>query len=404
MIEAMKKSGKFTHLEQLIENGSYGDVVPQQDNCSSPVEFTSMVTGVKKEKHSIGYGKGDDKEYVKNGRIITRLDIKAKTIWEIAQEKGMNVGIYHWLLTWPPQKVNGFMICGRLSQNKNKIYPPKLRKILPPEEFEVRNKFSPSVAIQLIKLFNVDLFVGMDESAHGPNHTLWEFIEANNKKGGKEIEKGRAKFLSLYKWLDEFIKNMDENFPNSTILIVSDSGMRLADEPVYCTGSEIIELFKKLEIKMQLYAYDLYPPHLPKTHPKLYLPGRNLEEKKKIVKMLSGIKIKRNRKKFIYNIKWEKNYLSFRFNFHPSLVNYKSGHFSLILPNGEELNLWVTKLTGVSIPRGGAFIAKGPRLKEKFYVGKVRTVDIAPTILYLLNIKVPNYMDGRVLRRMIKRC
>ena len=81
------------------------------------------------------YGKGSDKEYVKYGRMITRLDIKAKTIWEIAQEHGKRVGIYHWLLTWPPQKVNGFMICGRLSQSMDKVYPPWLKRELDEEEF-----------------------------------------------------------------------------------------------------------------------------------------------------------------------------------------------------------------------------------------------------------------------------
>ncbi len=399
LVKLLIEREDFKNLRKLLEKSSYGDVFPQQEHCSSPVEFTSMITGVKKEKHSIGYGKGSDKEYVKDGRLITRLDIKTKTVWKIVEENGKKVGIYHWLLTWPPEKVDGFMITGRLSQDKNKTYPKKLREVLPESEFTVANRFNPSTAIQLIKTFDVDLFIGMDEGAHGPNHSLWEFIESESKS--KETLNGKKEFFALYKWIDLFLEFIDKEFPEAAIFIITDSGMRLADTPTYCTGAETIELFKKLGINMQLYAYDVYPPSLPKAKPKIYLPQRSAKEKEKILKMLSEIKIKSTGKNLIQDIKWEEDYLSFSFNFHPSLVNYKSGNLDLILPGGERFKLWITKLTGVSVPWGGAFIAKGPSIREDFYIGRVNTIDIAPTILHYMNIKIPEYMDGKILRKLI---
>jgi len=400
LIKLLVEREDFKNLKELLKESSYGDLVPQQDHCSSPVEFTSMITGVKKEKHSIGYGAGSDKEYIKDGRMITRLDVKAKTIWKIAEENGKKVGVYHWLLSWPPEKINGFMITGRLSQDKNKTYPQKLRETLDTDEFAIANRFNPWTAIQLSKVFDVDLFVGMDEGAHGPNHNLWEAIESKLEK--EDVLKGREELFKLYRWIDSFLELAKKEFPEATIIIVADSGMRLADTPTYCTGAETIELFKILGVDMQLYAYDVYPSSLPKAKPTIYLPKRNLEEKGKIVEMLSKVKIKSTEERLIENIRWEGDRLSFTFNFHPSFVNYRSGNLELSLPNGNDFNLWITKSTGVSVPWGGAFITKGPSIKEDFFIGKIRTVDIAPTILHLLNIKIPEYMDGKIFREIMK--
>jgi predicted AlkP superfamily phosphohydrolase/phosphomutase len=45
----------------------------------------------------------------------------------------------------------------------------------------------------------------------------------------------------------------------------------------------------------------------------------------------------------------------------------------------------------------GIFIMKGPRIKPSASIKKLRIIDIAPTVLYLLNQPVPKDMDGRVL-------
>jgi len=408
LIRFLTKKREFKNLRLFLKKSSYGNIIPQQDHCSSPVEFTSMVTGVKKEKHGIGYGKGSDQEYIKNGRMITRFDIKTKPIWDIVQENGMRVGIYHWLLTWPPKKVNGFMVTDRLSQDvRNKTYPKWLSKLLSEEELKY-DIFNPEIAIDLIERFDVNLFLGMDEWAHGPTHILWEYLEpvkGEKRKSKEEVKKGRKELMNYYKWLDTFLKLVSEKFKDANIIIAGDSGMRPADyPPTYCTGREVIDLFKKLKIGIQLYAYDVYPPRLPKSHPTLYIPGKTPREKERIAEMLSKIKLKKTGESFIKDVKWKGNYLSFAFNFHPWLTNYKSGVIDLILPDGSDFKLWITKSTGVSFPKGGAFIAKGPLIREKLYVRKVNTVDITPTILYLLGINVPTYMDGKILKIVRDRC
>jgi hypothetical protein len=400
LVNLMKKYGKFKNFEKLRRNGSYGIICQQQEMCSTPTEFTSMITGVRKEKHSIGYGKESDGEYVKNGRLYTRLDIKSKTIWEIALENGKRVGIYNWLLTWPPTQINGFMVTGRLSQDENRTYPKDLKQFLGEKELE-SNRFEPEKVIQLIKKYDVDLFLGMDESGHGAIHILWECVEPKNISK-KRIEKEREELFKCFEPIDNFLGMLKSEFPNSTIIVVGDSGNRLREYPIYTLGNEMIELFNKLDIGIQLYAYDIYPPHLPKAKPKIYIPGKSPEEKRKIIKALSGIRYRNFNQRFIKNIKWKKDWLSFSFNFQPSWINKKCNWINLTLPNGEDFDIWVIKQTGSAFPKGGVLLANGQYIKENFNIGNVYSIDVAPTILHLLGIQVPSYMDGKIIKEMFK--
>ncbi|MCD6371313.1 MAG: hypothetical protein J7L39_01180, partial [Candidatus Aenigmarchaeota archaeon] len=293
----------------------------------------------------------------------------------------------------------GFMVTGRDSQDdKRKTYPKKLRKILwydfPPEP----DFFDPRAARWLIKEFDVDLFIGMEERVHGPIHSFWKYIDSK----GKRMEKERKEFFKLFEYVDTFLKIAEEEFPEANVIIATDSGSRTRDHIIYTLGNETIELSKKLGVDLQFYATDVYPPDLPKAHPTFYLPGKNEKEKQRIKKILSEIKLN-NDERFIKNIKWNGDYLSFRFNFHPKFVGYKNGWLHLKLPNGEDFKIWVVKQTGVAKPSGGFFAMKGPSIKGGLDIGKVKVEDIAPTILYLLNLPIPDWMDGNVIKRGLKR-
>jgi predicted AlkP superfamily phosphohydrolase/phosphomutase len=48
----------------------------------------------------------------------------------------------------------------------------------------------------------------------------------------------------------------------------------------------------------------------------------------------------------------------------------------------------------------GIFLGKGPTLRQGFEVDKARIIDLAPTILHLLGVPVPEDMDGAVLQEI----
>lgn len=52
----------------------------------------------------------------------------------------------------------------------------------------------------------------------------------------------------------------------------------------------------------------------------------------------------------------------------------------------------------------GVFIVKGPYIKESgTKINKIRIYDIAPTILHIFGLPIPNDMDGRVLKEIFKK-
>jgi predicted AlkP superfamily phosphohydrolase/phosphomutase len=52
--------------------------------------------------------------------------------------------------------------------------------------------------------------------------------------------------------------------------------------------------------------------------------------------------------------------------------------------------------------REGIFIAIGPDIKENFHIGSANLVDIAPTLLHLLECHIPVDMDGRTLTEIFR--
>jgi hypothetical protein len=49
----------------------------------------------------------------------------------------------------------------------------------------------------------------------------------------------------------------------------------------------------------------------------------------------------------------------------------------------------------------GALIACGPRITQGTSVAKAHIVDLAPTVLHLLDCPIPDDMDGRVLTEIL---
>lgn len=107
----MLEAGKLPTFAKLIHEGAFGEI-RSLDTLESPVIWTSIATGMLPEKHGIsGFVKrrpaagSDDRvvPFTANVRLT-------KAIWEILGERGLEVGVLGWLVTWPAQPVNGYMV------------------------------------------------------------------------------------------------------------------------------------------------------------------------------------------------------------------------------------------------------------------------------------------------------
>jgi predicted AlkP superfamily phosphohydrolase/phosphomutase len=122
------EQGKLPALKSLMDRGTYG-YLDCHDRSVSPAVWTSIATGKSFEKHGI---LGFVAPRSTTGRMtpVKSFDRKVKAIWNILSDAGVRVGVLNWMVTFPAEKVNGFMI-SRLIQIVNErggVYPPELEE------------------------------------------------------------------------------------------------------------------------------------------------------------------------------------------------------------------------------------------------------------------------------------
>lgn len=126
------KEGKLPNFQRLIESGTSGPIksfVPTK----SPVLWTTIATGKSPVKHGIGSFTAEV-----NGKTVPVSGTQrvTKAFWNILSDYGVSVGVVNWWVTWPPEKINGFMVSDRYRSASKKdksviTFPEELAKELP---------------------------------------------------------------------------------------------------------------------------------------------------------------------------------------------------------------------------------------------------------------------------------
>jgi predicted AlkP superfamily phosphohydrolase/phosphomutase len=112
--------GRLPNFTRLISEGATGrseTFIPLQ---KSPILWTSIATSKLPDEHGIGgfvqsTATGEAVPYTGNVRRV-------KALWDILGEKGLSVGVVGWMVTWPAQEVNGYMVSDYIQyENERKI-------------------------------------------------------------------------------------------------------------------------------------------------------------------------------------------------------------------------------------------------------------------------------------------
>jgi predicted AlkP superfamily phosphohydrolase/phosphomutase len=100
--------GKLPNFTRLMKEGSTGRSETFIPLTKSPILWTSIATSKLPDEHGIG----GFVQSTKTGRAVpyTGNVRKVKAIWDILGEHGMKVAVVGWLVTWPAQKVNGYLV------------------------------------------------------------------------------------------------------------------------------------------------------------------------------------------------------------------------------------------------------------------------------------------------------
>ncbi|HUS50917.1 MAG TPA: alkaline phosphatase family protein [Candidatus Paceibacterota bacterium] len=434
-------------IKKLMEEGCYAKL-----NSSVPplsiVAWTSIMTGKSPSDTGIF-------EYVyrKNNsygdlNIFSSLNLKEKTIWQIASEQGKRSIICLMPLTWPIKKeFNGKLVCGFMTPDTNTeyTYPKELKQeigTLFDGKFMIESQFRDvskekvvessyqvtDMHFRLIKHFlkneTWDLFFSVLVESDAIGHHFLKFVDKNHRKYDPN-SKFKDVMKDYYKYIDrnlgEILKMLDED---TKIIVLSDHGIKRLHNRVnlsdwlikegYLVLKNNLSLKEKAKLSMDMvdwgktraWAIGAYEGqifiNLKKREPQGVVEETDYE---KLIQELE-IKLKEipgdDGKKLETRIFVRKrDYDGKKIDIAPDMIIYFDElqygcNTSLI---GNE-TLWSPMTAKGSDDAGhsqqGMFIIKDNE-NNKGNIGEIDVLDVAPTILNGMGLVIPEDMKGKVI-------
>ena len=276
IINDLIERGELPHLAALIDEGSSG-ILHTFEPTLSPLVWTSIATGKEPPEHGI-------LDFLtlegRAGNIVPTTSTKrrVKAVWNILTDYEIRSGFVGWLVTFPAERVEGYMVSDRVSilsfaqgektpvtPPDGKTYPPRLYDeieplVLRPEEISdetVRETFAlPSlpdpetlrylrgtiaqtetyrrIALRLLEQRDVDLFAVYFEGIDAISHLFIRYTrpllpgmrEEDARRYGHLIER-------IYLYMDEILGEIVARLPaEATIYVLSDHGFRTGEDRI----------------------------------------------------------------------------------------------------------------------------------------------------------------------------
>lgn len=130
VIEPLMAQGRMPHFARVVREGSSGTLLSMEPSAS-PSLWTTIATGVGPERHGIegfvvesgggggsrassGSHDGDEGRTGGDVKPVTSSMRKVPAVWNILSRYGRRSGIVGWLVTWPAEPINGFIVSSYL--------------------------------------------------------------------------------------------------------------------------------------------------------------------------------------------------------------------------------------------------------------------------------------------------
>ncbi len=239
VIDPMLAAGELPHLAGLVSRGVSAELETVEP-LRSPVVWTSIATGRSPEVHGVG------------DFFATALRIQAPTVFERLAAKGLRVGLYDYLVTWPPASLpGGFVIPGWLRRDDS-VTPADVWSRIPFSPFvnayygaktnadylarahlEVREKAKRWNA--LASAFAIQVGAVTFYAADATSHRFWQarFPEDLEEEADGYSAAERTAIPRALRGIDHSIgKIVSAMSPSDTILIASDHGFQAVEDGV----------------------------------------------------------------------------------------------------------------------------------------------------------------------------
>jgi len=434
-VNSLVETGELPNFAKFVTDGCAGAMkttIPP----SSAAAWSTLATGMNPGKHGVFYF------VTRNGNLILSSKIAGKTVWDIVGSSGKKVILLNMPFTFPPYPVNGIMVSGfPCPLNRLAVFPRHLRtelsRVVPGYQADVtylKRQFGGMVkerfyreaceitvqrlnlAVYLMKKYHWDFFAVVFTNLDRVQHMFWGDQSDYLPRYYKLLDKALGhlsplkdcstlivsdhgfehldKFFGLNNWLEKkgFLKTTTKRSRKSVFRLLSNL-------------KHIVPLKVKRRIPLSA-RLKVLSPQSDFSKTVAYSPFQGA--------IFSQPRYRRLIKKMLLRLDFvdrvyekEEVYTGEHVKEAPDLlVLLKSGYecqpwakdiIEVLAKTSQKVSLSSKTGThqGLSAQRGALFMAKGELIKK----GRLNTeiIDIAPTILKLMDIKIPKTMEGRVL-------
>ncbi len=260
LIQPMIDRGLLPTFARLMKEGASG---PMRSSIPyvSPVAWATFMTGRNPGSHHI-----QDFTYVRKV-TNTRLPVNAtvlhgKTLWRLLSDAGKKVGVINVPVTFPPEKINGFMVSGfpMPTDTRNYTYPPELATeleshgwnlsdiALQSPSLDERDAFIDSLyrrqeertqaTLYLMEKYEWDVFmVHMFETDRLQHLVMNQWTRWTTQHANETDQHFAEALEKFFQAMDEVLKRiwrwLDEIAPGSTLIVMSDHGFGPVDKAVH---------------------------------------------------------------------------------------------------------------------------------------------------------------------------
>ncbi len=260
VLSPLLRAGQTPTFQRFVQEGAWGSYLTY-GTSSSPRVWTTMATGKRVRDHGI-----DDFVQARGtgyrAAPMRSFDRKTRAIWNILSDFGRRVGLVDWLITFPPEEVNGYIVSHLKLDANNRTFPPELEDELPLDGSRPKalrdsllwdidrafataehllNKASQaesSLARDLAANRPLDFLAVFDNSIDRVEHRYWKYYEPQKFPEPQwQIDPTRAPQLKdlipdIYRTLDRKLGELMQKLPQDTlVLVVSDHGQLAAHRP-----------------------------------------------------------------------------------------------------------------------------------------------------------------------------
>jgi predicted AlkP superfamily phosphohydrolase/phosphomutase len=436
-MKPLLEKGKLPTVASIIDAGAHG-ILTSASPLISPRIWTTIASGKEPEKHGV------------TGFYSVASEVRALRVWEILERQNWSIGLYHYLITWPPKEVDGFVIPGFLAGGPE-TYPPELQfinEIAIGERKWKRGSFGdyvryawsgarhglkvPTLAkcagiyfdklmgrsdphgsyfkkgvaqvafdgdtfVHLLKRYRPRLGVIYFHATDPVSHFYWKYYdpESFDDVTPELASKYGGAIPLIYEEVDRALdKILKQVGTDTSVVIVSDHGFTAGEEDLrQMTRIKVEQLLADLDLKGRVGGINVGDATF------LQIRDRTDAERtlKEVEEALQGVVTKEGGDHVL-----------------TASVHARGGDIYIAVRPNKDLELETIvrlksrerKLRELFVDQGrwtgghaldGVIMLSGPAIKKGFRLESASILDVAPTMLALGGVPVPRDMDGRVL-------